>query len=136
MVAAIIEIDGKYVAGRRAPHKASGGLWEFPGGKIEQNEEPSEALVREIYEELGISIAVGKLFHKSQTEFATHTIELTCFLATSESIPLSSTDHDRLELLAAEHLGTRNWSEADIPALKSLQLSKVSSLQRGHDSWN
>ncbi len=46
--------DGRWLMHRRPPGKHHAGLWEFPGGKVEADEIPSEALVRELSEELGI----------------------------------------------------------------------------------
>ena len=48
---------GRWLMHRRPLHKHHGGLWEFPGGKVEPGERPREALVREIQEELGLSLA-------------------------------------------------------------------------------
>ena len=48
--------DGKYLLGKRLDSQSWAGWWEFPGGKLESNENPSEALKREIYEELGVAI--------------------------------------------------------------------------------
>ena len=53
--AALIDIDGRVLLSKRPRKKVLGGLWEFPGGKLEPNEKPEEALMRELYEELGIS---------------------------------------------------------------------------------
>lgn len=58
VVAAVFVCDGNVLACRRAPGKAAAGKWEFPGGKIDDDETPKAALVREIQEELGISISV------------------------------------------------------------------------------
>lgn len=52
--AALIDGDGRVLLARRAAGKAMAGLWEFPGGKLEADETPEEALVRELREELGI----------------------------------------------------------------------------------
>ena len=49
--------DGKYLLGKRLDSQSWAGWWEFPGGKLESNENPSEALKREIYEELGVAIS-------------------------------------------------------------------------------
>ena len=56
VVMAVLRKDGKYLLAQRPLEKHYGGLWEFPGGKIETGESPSEAIVREIKEELDIEI--------------------------------------------------------------------------------
>lgn len=61
VVAALIKRENKVLLGRRPPHKSLGGLWEFPGGKIELGESPEKALERELHEELGIDAEVGPL---------------------------------------------------------------------------
>lgn len=63
VVAAVIRnARGQVLIARRPDtHKVAGGLWEFPGGKVEAGESPKEALKREIREELGVDIKVGEL---------------------------------------------------------------------------
>jgi len=53
---AIIYDQGSILITQRATHLSSGGLWEFPGGKLEWNETPEEALIREIKEEVNLDI--------------------------------------------------------------------------------
>jgi 8-oxo-dGTP diphosphatase len=53
--AALVDADGRVLVQQRAPGRAMAGLWEFPGGKIEQGETAETALVRELAEELGIA---------------------------------------------------------------------------------
>ena len=52
--AAIIDADGRVLLAQRPQNKNMGGLWEFPGGKVEENETPESALIRELREELAI----------------------------------------------------------------------------------
>lgn len=58
VVAAILR-DGQYLIGKRPPEGLLGGLWEFPGGKIERGETHAQALVRECEEELGVKVRPG-----------------------------------------------------------------------------
>lgn len=58
---ALVSPDGKVLMQQRPLNKAHGGLWEFPGGKLEPGETPEEAVVREIDEELGVSIDLADL---------------------------------------------------------------------------
>lgn len=64
VVAAVIENKGKYLACKRPGNKHHGGLWEFPGGKVRENETDFEAVRRELLEELNV-----RTFHVGQTLF-------------------------------------------------------------------
>ena len=60
VVAGIVINQNKILIGKRKDEDIGGGKWEFPGGKIEIGEANIEALERELYEELGISVKIGK----------------------------------------------------------------------------
>lgn len=60
--------DGRWLMHRRPLHKHHGGLWEFPGGKVEPGEMPTNALVRELAEELGVRVNPAKLIPASFAE--------------------------------------------------------------------
>jgi len=61
VAAALADGSGRLLLQQRAPDRAMAGLWEFPGGKVEDGELPESALVRELREELGIEIAPADL---------------------------------------------------------------------------
>jgi len=56
VAAALVDADGRVLIAQRPEGKNMAGLWEFPGGKIEADESPDEALIRELREELGIAV--------------------------------------------------------------------------------
>jgi 8-oxo-dGTP diphosphatase len=60
VAAAVIIEDGRVLLTQRKRGTHLAGAWEFPGGKVERDEDPREALVREIREEIGVEIAVGE----------------------------------------------------------------------------
>ncbi len=66
---ALVDADGRVLLAQRPAGKAMAGLWEFPGGKIEEGETPEQALVRELKEELGIDTSSSCL---APVTFASH----------------------------------------------------------------
>ena len=69
---ALIDADNRVLIAQRPKHKALGGLWEFPGGKLEPTERPEAALIRELTEELGITVREECL---APLTFASHAYE-------------------------------------------------------------
>jgi 8-oxo-dGTP diphosphatase len=61
VAAALVDASGQVLLQRRAPDRPMAGLWEFPGGKVEEGELPEAALVRELEEELGVRVSADSL---------------------------------------------------------------------------
>ncbi len=66
---ALVDADGRVLVSERPPGKQLAGLWEFPGGKIEPGERPEETLIRELREELGVTVEEACL---APLTFASH----------------------------------------------------------------
>lgn len=66
---ALIDVDGRVLMAKRPEGKTLAGLWEFPGGKVEEGERPETALIRELKEELGIDVTESCL---APLSFASH----------------------------------------------------------------
>lgn len=121
VVGAVIVRDGTVFAARRNPERSAGGLWEFPGGKVEPGETPEEALVRELAEELSIIATVGVIVDRSLSTVGDKTIELSCYLTTlTGTEPVSSSDHDAMQWIPLPELGHWDWAPGDVPIIPRL----------------
>lgn len=102
---------------RRSPAKSMAGKWEFPGGKIEPNELPQQALQRELYEELGIEVQIGKLLLKTEHQSPLHTICLWVFdvYMPPNTVIAWTTDHDALAWVTPAHLLQYDLADPDVP---------------------
>ena len=94
VVAAVISRDRKYLVCQRPAHKRHGGLWEFPGGKVEPGEDDADALRREMREELGVELSdVGReLFSRRDPDSPV----LIAFIAVAISGTPRRHEHDAL----------------------------------------
>lgn len=121
VVGAAILRGGKVLITRRPPHDTGAGFWEFPGGKIEPGESPSQALVREIEEELAIHVRIrgdlGTHFHS----YATVDIDMQIFLCEQVGGQLELREHDAADWVAPADLRAEVMLEADRPFILRLQ---------------
>ncbi len=121
VVAGVASQDDTVLACRRAPGRASGGLWEFPGGKVEADEQPQDALTRELLEELHADVAVGALLDRSTVAVGELVIDLACYEVVFRGAPPThSTDHDELRWVTREQLGELDWATPDLPMVRRL----------------
>jgi mutator protein MutT len=103
VLAAVLEdTDGRLLLCRRPIHKRHGGLWEFPGGKIEAGESPLDAARRELREELHLSVeSVDDLLFSSQDPGSHFVIEFYRVVATGVPNP---TEHSEIARVRRDEL--------------------------------
>jgi 8-oxo-dGTP diphosphatase len=126
VVGAVIVRGEQILAARRAPGGSAAGLWEFPGGKIEPDESPQQALRREVREELGVEITVGWLIGRGEGDAGDRDLHLDCYWARVDGEqPLDSTDHDRLEWVDRADLRELDWAGPDVPIVETILAGAV-----------
>lgn len=124
---ALIDADNRVLLAQRPVGKSLAGLWEFPGGKLEQGETPEQALIRELSEELSITVKQDCL---SPLTFASHTYEKFHLLMPLyicrryQGIPRGA-EGQKLKWVKAADLNQYPMPDADkplVPILKDLLL--------------
>lgn len=96
-------------------------MWEFPGGKIEPNETPQQALEREITEELHCHVRVGTPITTTRYEYDFAVVNLTTFYCDLVSGEPQLTEHSAVRWLLPTELEQLAWAPADIPAIELIQ---------------
>ncbi|MDW8183251.1 MAG: (deoxy)nucleoside triphosphate pyrophosphohydrolase [Caldimicrobium sp.] len=124
VVAAFIEREGKVFMVRRPFHKKRGGLWEFPGGKVEEGESPEDALKREIKEELGIEVVPLEIISRCKHIYPDEFIELILIKAHTEGEP-SPKEAIEARWIEIEEITTLELCPADRSILEGLKLEKI-----------
>ena len=113
VVAAIILRDGKLFATQRGYGEWKD-WWEFPGGKIEPEETPKDALMREIREELATEIEVGDLLTTVEYDYPKFHLTMHCYLCSIISGQLSLLEHEDARWLTKDNLNSVRWLPADL----------------------
>lgn len=126
VVGAVIKNDNNEVlCALRSPEMSLPNMWEFPGGKVEPNEEIAVAIVREIKEELQCEVECKGVFNNNTHEYENFIINLiTMECKIVSGIPIAS-EHAKLIWLRRECLESLVWAPADIPTVKQLLREKV-----------
>ena len=120
VVAAAIEKDGEIFCAQRPENKSLGGLWEFPGGKLEPGDTPEEALVREIQEELNSTIEILSYINEASYDYDFGTVIMKTYHAKLISGNLELLEHQNSTWLAPQDLKTLDWAPVDRPAVELL----------------
>ncbi|MEK4758160.1 (deoxy)nucleoside triphosphate pyrophosphohydrolase [Macrococcoides caseolyticum] len=120
VVGAVIVKEGKILCAQRNEHTSLPLMWEFPGGKIEENETPEDALKRELMEEMKCEITVGDKVVTTVHEYDFATIELTTFYSEMVNDRIILEEHIDMKWLAPKELGTIEWAPADVEAVEKI----------------
>jgi 8-oxo-dGTP diphosphatase len=118
---AIIEDNGKVLCTQRSKSMSLPLKWEFPGGKIDPDELPEDCLRRELIEELGLHINIGRALSPHTHRYPTFTVTLYPFVCTIESGEITLHEHEAVVWLPPEKLNTLDWAEADWPVIEEYQ---------------
>lgn len=121
VAAAIIVRDGRYLIARRKPDTHLGGFWEFPGGKCEDGEPLEACLMRELREELDVTISAPVPFQTVRHAYPEKTVELHFFRCSIESGEATARDCAETRWVAATELSQYRFPPADEEILRALQ---------------
>ena len=120
---ALVDVDGRVLVAQRPEGKSMAGLWEFPGGKIEQGELPEQALIRELKEELDIDVSQSCL---APFTFASHVYEtfhlfMPLYVCRRWSGEVRPVEGQKLRWLSPLKIGTLPMPPADVPLVAMLR---------------
>ncbi|WP_270606879.1 (deoxy)nucleoside triphosphate pyrophosphohydrolase [Bacillus mobilis] len=119
--AVILNDDNEVLCALRSPIMSLPNYWEFPGGKIKVGEEPRDALVREIKEELDCIITVGKTIEIVEHEYENIIVHLVTYKAIIKSGTPKAIEHSELRWVNVTDLKELKWAPADIPTVLILK---------------
>ena len=127
VVAAVIKDGDRYLATQRGYGNFKG-MWEFPGGKIETNEEKEDALIREIKEELNTDINVDKYLCTVEYDYPDFHLIMHAYICSLINNKIENVkrneeelEHDSYKWLTAENISEVDWLPADIEIINQIK---------------
>jgi 8-oxo-dGTP diphosphatase len=126
VVAALIEQEGKLLVCQRTRHQTMPLKWEFPGGKIEEREQPRDALRRELEEELGIVATIGDELARIQHEYPNGAmVELRFFVVRKFAGEIENRIFRDIKWAWPADLPKYDFLEADLTLVRDLAAGKL-----------
>jgi 8-oxo-dGTP diphosphatase len=126
VVAGLIEKDGKLLVCQRTRHQTMPLKWEFPGGKIEDREQPRDALRRELEEELGIVATIGDEVARIQHEYPNGgMVELRFFIVRAFERQIENRIFRDIQWAEPKNLPNYDFLEADLTLVRDLAAGKL-----------
>jgi 8-oxo-dGTP diphosphatase len=126
VVAGVILQDGKILVCQRTRHQTMPMKWEFPGGKIEEGEQPRDALRRELEEELGIDATIGDEIARIKHEYkGGSSVELRFYLVQEYHGTIENRIFKDLQWTEPQNLPSFDFLEADLTLVNDLAAGKL-----------
>lgn len=124
---AVIRNDSNQIlCALRSPTMSLPNMWEFPGGKIEHGEDPKDALIREIKEELGCTIEVFDQIADVEYTYPQLIVHLMTYEAKITNGYPTAKEHAKIEWIPLNDLRSLNWAPADLPTVDKLLSRPIS----------
>jgi 8-oxo-dGTP diphosphatase len=114
------DLRGRILIAQRPPGGHVGGFWEFPGGKLKDDEPPAQALKRELMEELGVTVEAAVPFMTYRHAYAERTVELHVFLVPRYAGVPRGVEGQPLRWVSVAELSSAGLLEADRPIAEAL----------------
>jgi mutator protein MutT len=121
VLAAVLEKKGRWLIAKRKKGDRFAGFWEFPGGKMEPGETPEECLARELLEELGIRVRVGRYLGSIRYSSPSFSIELMAYRVLHLAGTLHLRDHEEVRWVSPNEVSHFALTEPDKLLLQKLR---------------
>jgi 8-oxo-dGTP diphosphatase len=122
VAAVVVDAAGQVLIARRPDHLHQGGLWEFPGGKLEPGESPRQALARELHEELGIEVTAARPLIKVHHAYPDRRVLLDVWRVSAFSGEAHGREGQPVRWVAPEALPDHSFPAANLPIVTAARL--------------
>jgi 8-oxo-dGTP diphosphatase len=130
--AVLFDAAGRVLISRRPPGKPMAGYWEFPGGKLDANESPEQALRRELREELGIELGRCHPLLQLRHDYADRTVQIEVFVVDESRGEPSALEGQTLKWVSVVELSQQPLLPADGPIVEALNVYEGIAHGAGH----